>query len=119
MTGFTDVWSELARLGIHLRQRRAGNHKVLCPWCSAQRKSKRDPCLSVIVGPAQSRKLGFLDEGHAAWFCHNCNERGGIGHGDTERQHRPLGRRKGHKPVDLGARRRRLRYNGHAGPGPG
>ncbi len=115
MTGFTDVWSELHRLGIHLRQRRPGNHKVPCPWCSTQRKKKRDPCLSVIVGPAQSRKLGFLEDGQAAWFGHHCDLKGGIGHGDTERQRRPLGRGKGHTPLDLGARRRRLRYNGDAG----
>ncbi len=115
MTGFIDVWSELHRLGIHLRQHRPGNHKVPCPWCSTQRKKKRDPCLSVIVGPAPSRKLGFLEEGQAVWLCHHCDQKGGIGHGDTERQRRPLGRGKGHKPLDLGARWRRLRYYGHAG----
>jgi hypothetical protein len=33
---------------------------------------------------------------------------------EAERERRPLGRRAGHKPLDLGASRRRLRYYGNA-----
>ena len=37
--------------------RGARNHKVLCPWCSAQRKNKRDPCLSAVF----DRRLSHAD----------------------------------------------------------
>ena len=55
----------LANVGIRLRSNSAGNHKVICPRCSAGRKpqNRKDPCLSVTIGA----------DGGATWFCHNCN----------------------------------------------
>jgi len=44
----------------------SGSVKTLCPQCSATRKKKTDPCLSVD-----------LDKG--AWYCHNCGWAGGLG----------------------------------------
>jgi len=54
----------LQDFGIQLRSERVGNHKTLCPQCSAGRKSqnRRDPCLSVTIEA----------DGHAVWNCHNC-----------------------------------------------
>jgi twinkle protein len=58
----------LADYGISLRRRGNGEHKTLCPECSATRKNKKDPCLSVKV------------EGDAAvWNCHNCGWTGATG----------------------------------------
>ncbi len=39
----------LARQGIEIRGWREGNHKTTCPKCSATRRKKRDPCLSVTI----------------------------------------------------------------------
>ncbi len=43
----TDVATALTDQGIRLRNYGVGDHKVVCPRCSAQRRNKRDPCLSV------------------------------------------------------------------------
>lgn len=59
----------LASQGIRCTSR-PGNHKTLCPRCSATRKNKRDRCLSVtIVGDG------------AVVHCHNCGWSMGNGTG--------------------------------------
>lgn len=59
---------KLAEQGIRLNSYANGNHKIRCPKCSAQRKDKTDPCLSVTVS----------DEG-AVWKCWNdCGFVGGV-----------------------------------------
>lgn len=58
----------LAEQGIRLNSYANGNYKVRCPRCSAMRKHKADPCLSVTVS----------DEG-AVWKCWNdCGFVGGV-----------------------------------------
>src|SRR5262245_21273394 len=54
--------------GIALRFRAAGNHKTKCPKCSASRKKKNAPCLSVSI-----------DGEGVRWHCHNngCDFKGG------------------------------------------
>lgn len=54
--------------GIRLRSWQQGNHKTTCPQCSAGRKKKTDPCLSVTI---------FADR--ARWQCHHCQWVGGAG----------------------------------------
>lgn len=58
---------KLADHGIRLGSYAEGNRKVTCPKCSAQRKNKTDPCLSVTV----------TDDG-AVWNCHHCGWKGGV-----------------------------------------
>ena len=55
----------LRELGINVKYGSSGDVKVLCPRCSATRKNKTEPCLSVNV-----------DRG--LWQCHNCDFKGGI-----------------------------------------
>ncbi len=64
----TDAAAALTDQGIRLRSYDVGDHKVVCPKCSAQRRNKRDPCLSVKVD----------DDGGAAWNCHHCDWRGNV-----------------------------------------
>ncbi len=64
----TDVVVALTDQGIRLRSYGVGDHKVVCPKCSAQRRNKRDPCLSVKVD----------DEGGATWNCHHCGFTGNV-----------------------------------------
>lgn len=66
----------LRREGIRLRSWQPGNHKTTCPRCSASRKKKTDPCLSVTI---------FADR--ARWQCHHCGWTGGAG-GDAQPHHR-------------------------------
>lgn len=54
--------------GIRLRSWAVGNHKTTCPRCSANRKKKTDPCLSVTIEPERVR-----------WMCHHCPWTGGAG----------------------------------------
>lgn len=61
-----DASDILNEAGIKLRTVRHGNQKTLCPECSHKRKSKRDPCLSVLVN----------DQG-CCWVCKNCGWTGG------------------------------------------
>ncbi len=53
---------------------RDGNRKVLCPRCSATRRNKNDPCLSVTVTEEGA-------DAKAVWKCHNCNWSGFTGVG--------------------------------------
>ena len=53
--------------GIRVKSTRIGTTKMLCPKCSATRKKKTDPCLSVTIEP-----------NGAVWTCHNCGWSGGI-----------------------------------------
>ncbi len=66
-----DFSEKLAAEGIRLRSYRLGNHKLPCPRCSASRKKKADPCLSVTV---------FDDR--VKWDCHHCSWTGGLGGSD-------------------------------------
>jgi len=43
----------------------SGNVKTLCPQCSAGRKNKKDPCLSVNIS-------------EGIWYCHHCDWKGCI-----------------------------------------
>lgn len=63
----------LEELGINLKNKSAGTHKLTCPKCSDTRKNKKDPCLSVNI-----------DEG---WYkCHHpdCNWSGKVYQGPTK-----------------------------------
>lgn len=57
----------LAAQGIRCPSR-PGNHKTLCPRCSATRKNKRDRCLSVTITGAG-----------AVVHCHHCSWSAGTG----------------------------------------
>lgn len=64
----TTLAEKLASNGIMLPSYANGSYKIRCPKCSAQRKNKNDPCLSVTVN----------DDG-AAWNCWNgCGFVGGV-----------------------------------------
>jgi twinkle protein len=56
---------ELRKLGIEVKSGARGDVKTLCPKCSATRKHRTDPCLSVNV-----------DAG--VWNCKNCGWKGKI-----------------------------------------
>ena len=58
-----DVATALSEQGIRLRDYDVGEHKVTCPRCSAQRKKKHEPCLSVKLDA----------DGGAVWNCWHCN----------------------------------------------
>lgn len=58
----------LAEHGIYLRNKSVGDHKTTCPQCSANRRNKTDPCLSVTLD----------DDGGAVWKCHHCEWVGNI-----------------------------------------
>ena len=58
----TDVGAALSGQGIRLRDHDVGEHKTICPRCSAQRKKKHEPCLNVRLG----------EDGGAVWQCHHC-----------------------------------------------
>lgn len=60
--------------GIRLRSYRNGNQKITCPECSAQRKHKKDPCLSVTI-----------EADGAVWNCHNCGWNGGVSENNGQR----------------------------------
>lgn len=62
-----------ASLGIDTRGKTTGEVKTLCPWCSADRKKPKDPCLSVN-----------LDTG--LFHCHNCGEAGSLRRTEGQRQ---------------------------------
>lgn len=70
--------NKLQSLGINVK-RDSGSFKTTCPKCSAQRRSKRDPCLSVNVS-----------EG---WYkCHNCDFRGNVKEYSPKKEYRKLNR---------------------------
>ena len=57
----------LADLGIRtLRSTAPGNHKTICPRCSPARKHRKDPCLSITIGPDA-----------VLFHCHHCTWSGG------------------------------------------
>ncbi len=62
------IAEKLAAEGIHLKNYNVGEHKVTCPECSASRKKKNIPCLSVKID----------EEGGAVWCCHHCQYSGNI-----------------------------------------
>ena len=64
----------LQRLGINVRPGSRGDVKTTCPKCSASRKHKADPCLSVNV-----------EEG--IWNCHNCGWSGTV---KTKKEYTPV-----------------------------
>ena len=57
-------YNELTRLGIRLRKR-SGQEKTICPQCSAGRRKKTDPCLSVNISQGD-------------YNCHNCGWMGNV-----------------------------------------
>lgn len=61
---------KLIEQGIQVSPAARGDVKTPCPKCSASRKKKHDPCLSVNV-----------EQG--VWQCHNCGWAGGVG-GDVK-----------------------------------
>ena len=58
----------LAEHGIYIRSNSVGDHKTTCPQCSANRRNKKDPCLSVTID----------GDGGAVWKCHHCDWVGNI-----------------------------------------
>jgi twinkle protein len=58
----------LADHGIRPKSFTLGNHRLTCPRCSAQRKKKTDPCLSLTIE----------DDGGAAWSCWHCGYSDGF-----------------------------------------
>src|SRR5688572_28482539 len=56
--------------GIQLPTYGLGSRKVACPRCSAQRRDKADPCLSVTI-----------DDKGAVWKCHHCGWSGAENNG--------------------------------------
>lgn len=65
----TDTHAALSENGIRLRDVKPGNHKTTCPNCSAGRRKKNDPCLSVTIET----------DGRAVWNCHHCSFTGAAG----------------------------------------
>ena len=59
------VTESLLEKGITLKNYGSGQHRTTCPNCSATRKNKTDPCLSVTI-----------DGGTAVYFCHHCESEG-------------------------------------------
>jgi len=57
-------YEKLTALGIILRKR-SGQEKTTCPNCSATRRKKTDPCLSVQISQGSYR-------------CHNCGWKGNV-----------------------------------------
>lgn len=57
-----DAAEALAALGIHLREWRAGQHYLKCPWCTGRSRTS----LSVLVKP----------DGHALYCCNRCEASG-------------------------------------------
>lgn len=58
----SEIVEKLAQEGILPRNHAEGHQKLTCPRCSATRRNKGDPCLSLKI-----------DEKGAAWRCHNCD----------------------------------------------
>ncbi len=84
--------------GIKLGSYAEGEHKVTCPRCSAQRKKKREPCLSVKIDV----------DGGAVWNCWHCGQTGstrtnGNANG-YEPATRPIARPKPPRTMDTGDR---------------
>jgi twinkle protein len=71
----SDFLDEVRAEGIRLKSWAQGNHKTLCPRCSATRKKKTDQCLSVTI-----------EHDRARWNCHNCGWTGGAGGSDYARR---------------------------------
>ena len=67
------IFDDLERHNIRLRRRTTGNHKITCPECSASRRKKKDPCLSVTV-----------KADGAVWKCHHCDWKGCVKDDDGE-----------------------------------
>lgn len=65
----TDLGAALQEHRIKLRSTASGDHRTVCPNCSAQRKKKTDPCLSVTIDP---------DGRNAVWHCWHCDFAGGT-----------------------------------------
>src|SRR6056297_1947173 len=71
MQSETDI---LSAAGITVRRWQGNNARTTCPECSAHRKKKTDPCLSV------TRKPDGL-----VWTCWHCGQSGGGFFDDTRR----------------------------------
>lgn len=89
----------LAELGIRIDQTRRGEQRVLCPWCSHQRRKSKERCLSVM-----------RDDKGWLYHCWHCGEHGGVLDGD-QRRSSGMGSKPRSKPSDFGAAARRIRNN--------
>lgn len=69
---------------VTLRDLSPGDHKTVCPRCSAQRKNKREPCLSVTIRASDDVVVN----------CHHC----GWSEGNRTMGGRPVERRTYSKP---------------------
>ena len=58
---------QLEAIGIRLPNYAVGNHKTTCPNCSAGRRNKTEPCLSVTIS-----------DDSAVFLCHHCGDKGGV-----------------------------------------
>ena len=52
----------LRQHGIELKDTKPGQHKTVCPLCSAKRRKSRDPCLGVAIEPGD----------RVMWHCNHC-----------------------------------------------
>ena len=53
----------LRQHGIKLTDTKPGQHKTVCPQCSAKRKKSSNPCLGVAIEPGDG----------VVWHCNHCN----------------------------------------------
>ena len=109
-----DLANLLTDKGISLRAYTQGNHKTTCPECSAKRKKKNDPCLSVTIKP----------DGEAVWKCHNCEWAGGVSERGRDRgsreyipraQPKPEPKKPNFKPRSDGLRAGTIRWFANRG----
>lgn len=84
----TSIVEKLSEYSIRLPSYAPGDHKILCPQCSHQRRNRTDPCLSVRVDP---------DGEGACWMCHHCDWRGATAQDDPRPE--PPRRRRAPPPV--------------------
>jgi twinkle protein len=66
---------QLLEHGLRPRQHRDGDQKLTCPRCSAQRRKRTEPCLSLTI-----------DGKGAVWKCHHCEWAGSVNEGDMAPQ---------------------------------
>jgi twinkle protein len=95
MTADEQLADKLAGEGIVPKDLHCGDQKLICPKCSAQRRNKTEPCLSLTI----------TDDG-AVWKCHNCEWSGGARTGKRS-EYQPQSKREPvrimHKPAALPA----------------
>lgn len=73
------IAAALADHGIRLSGYRIGEHRSICPQCSATRRKATDPCLAVKID----------EDGGATWTCHHCQWTGNVP-GESARRDRGI-----------------------------